>query len=676
MLEKLPPPFSFTPAPLGSVSPRGWFLRELIVQKNGLTGHIDEIWEDLGASSGWLGGSGENWERGPYYLDGLVPLAYLLQDDALTQKAQPWIEWMLASQREDGFFGPADNLDWWPRMVALKVLTQYAEATSDPRVIPFLDRYFRFQLQSLPTQPLSMWAAARGQEELLPMLWLYRKMGEPYLLELADLLRKQSYDWGGFFTHFPYEKTTHAYLSRPLFMAVKRVTLMQDWTAKRIKKARIRQGKPSTPPKPKTAEEIEKGNSSPFLRAFHQTHGVNLAMALKMPALDALFGGDAGGFAAVQTGFDAIERYHGLTNGLFSGDEHLNGRSPAVGAELCLAAELLFSLESLLAATGDARYAERIEEIAFNAWPATFTPDLCAHQYVQQVNQIEASRKKRGWYDAYGEANLFGLAPNFGCCAANMHQGWPKLAGVLAMATPDGIALPVYAPCSAVLDVRGTTVHLSEETNYPFDGEIHIKIEKIENETNALDFTLRLRLPSWAETYTLTYNGTQTEVETIGGYLILKKAFSAGDQITLSLPLKLRLVPEASGGATVHYGALLLALPIAAEMHVVRGTPPFADYEFLPRGEWRFGIGEYSLANAEITHAEPGELPFDTEQPPLTVSLPLAPAPHWKRAQNSAGPVPEPFSAATSDFIPQKLIPYGCTQLRVAQFPIVIDQEE
>ena len=52
MLKKLPPPFLLTPAPLGSVSPRGWFLRELIVQKNGLTGHIDGIWEDLGKNSG------------------------------------------------------------------------------------------------------------------------------------------------------------------------------------------------------------------------------------------------------------------------------------------------------------------------------------------------------------------------------------------------------------------------------------------------------------------------------------------------------------------------------------------------------------------------------------------------------------------------------------------------
>ena len=675
MLKKLSAPFPLTPAPLGNVSPRGWLRREFVVQKNGLTGHIDEIWDDLGENSGWLGGTGENWERGPYYLDGLVPLAYSLGDDTLKAKAQPWIEWMLASQREDGFFGPADNLDWWPRMVALKVLTQYAEATDDPRVVPFLDRYFRYQLKTMPEFPLSMWAAARGQEQLHSMLWLYRKTGEPYLLTLAELLRKQSYDWASFFTHFPYEKTTHAYLSRPLFMAAKRITLMQDWTAKRVKRARVRQGKPILPPKPKTKEQIEAGNASPFLQAFHKTHAVNLAMALKMPALDTFFGGAADGANAVQAGLDSIDRYHGLANGLFSGDEHLNGRSPAVGAELCLAAELLFSLQTLLAATGDVRYAERIEQIAYSAWPATFTPDMCAHQYVQQVNQVEVSRKKRGWYDAYSEANLFGLAPNFGCCAANMHQGWPKLLGALVMQHADGITLPVYAPCAAAGDVGGTTVRISEETSYPFDGEIKIKIDRIENDAGTLEFCLRLRLPSWAEEYSLLYNGTQIETESQDGYLNLKKTFSAGDQITLSLPLNLRLVPEAAGGVTVHYGALMLALPIAAEQRLVRGTMPFADREFLPREEWRFAVAEESLAQAKIVHHEPGELPFDTAFPPLSVELPLVPAPQWRIKRNSAGDVPEPFTAKKESFVQKTLIPYGCTQLRIAQFPIATLEE-
>lgn len=669
-------PFPLTPSPLGSVTPRGWLLRELIVQKNGLTGHIDEIWEDLGKNSGWLGGAGENWERGPYYLDGLVPLAYALNDDALKVKAQPWIEWMLNSQREDGFFGPVDNLDWWPRMVALKVLTQYAEATDDPRVIPLLDRYFRYQLREMPARPLAMWAAARGQEQLLPMLWLYRKTGDAYLLQLAQLLREKGYDWAEFFTHFPYEKTTHAYLNRPLFMAAKRITLIQDWSAKRKKRASIKRGLPALPPKPQTKEEIAKGNASPFLQAFHKTHAVNLAMALKMPALDTFFGGRADGADAAKAGLAAIDRYHGLANGLFSGDEHLNGRSPAVGAELCEAAELLFSLQTLLAATGDAQYAERIEQIAYNAWPATFTPDMCAHQYVQQVNQAEVSRKQRGWYDAYSEANLFGLAPNFGCCAANMHQGWPKLLGALVMPHADGIALPVYAPCAAVVAVRGTNVHIVEETDYPFDGEIQIHIEKIENDSNSLEFALRLRQPSWAEEFSLFYNGEMEKTATENGYLVLKKEFHAGDQIKLSLPLKLRLVPEAAGGATIRFGALLLALPIAAEQRILRGTPPFADYAYLPREEWRFGACEAMLATAEITRRAPSDLPFDDGNPPLAVRLKMAPAPHWRMQKNSAGRVPKEFAAKADQLIEKTLIPYGCTQLRIAQFPIATLLEE
>jgi hypothetical protein len=673
MLEKY---FPLTPAPLGSVTPRGWLLRELIVQKNGLTGHIDEIWEDLGKNSGWLGGAGENWERGPYYLDGLVPLAYALNDDALKAKAQPWIEWMLNSQREDGFFGPADNLDWWPRMVALKVLTQYAEVTDDPRVVPFLDRYFRYQLREMPARPLAMWAAARAQEQLLPMLWLYRRTGEEYLLQLAQLLREQGYDWADFFTHFPYEKTTHAYLNRPLFMAAKRVTLITDWSAKRIKRARITRGLPALPPKPQTKDEIAKGNASPFLQAFHKTHAVNLAMALKMPALDAFFGGHADGADAAKAGLAAIDHYHGLANGLFSGDEHLNGRSPAVGAELCEAAELLFSLQTLLAATGDAAYAERIEQIAYNAWPATFTPDLCAHQYVQQVNQVEVSRKKRGWYDAYGEANLFGLAPNFGCCAANMHQGWPKLLGALAMAHPDGIALPVFAPCEAVVDVRGTNVQILEETDYPFAGDINITIQAIEDDAQSLEFSLQLRLPSWAEEHSLLYNGKAIQTAPENGYLVITRAFHTGDQIKLSLPLKLRLLPEAAGGATLRYGALLLALPIAAEQKVLRGTPPFADFAYLPREEWRYGVCEAMLAAAEITRRAPGEIPFDPQEPPLAIRLPLAPAPQWCMQKNSTGRVPEEFAAKADQVIEKTLIPFGCTQLRIAQFPIATTWEE
>src|SRR5690242_14889796 len=96
-------PNAFYPLPLTSVMPKGWLLDQLRLQAQGLSGHIDEFWPDLGANSGWLGGTGESWERGPYFLDGLVPLAYLTQDAALIAKVKKWMDWTLAHQRADGW---------------------------------------------------------------------------------------------------------------------------------------------------------------------------------------------------------------------------------------------------------------------------------------------------------------------------------------------------------------------------------------------------------------------------------------------------------------------------------------------------------------------------------------------------------------------------------------------
>jgi hypothetical protein len=47
--------------PLGSIQPRGWLLDQLRIQASGLSGHLYEIWPDVGPNSGWLGGTGESW---------------------------------------------------------------------------------------------------------------------------------------------------------------------------------------------------------------------------------------------------------------------------------------------------------------------------------------------------------------------------------------------------------------------------------------------------------------------------------------------------------------------------------------------------------------------------------------------------------------------------------------
>ena len=98
-------PVVFKPLPLGSIKPRGWLLDQLKLQAAGLTGHLDEFWPDV-KESGWIGGKAEGWERAPYWLDGLVPMAYLTGDIRLQKKAGRWMDYILRHQLRDGWLGP------------------------------------------------------------------------------------------------------------------------------------------------------------------------------------------------------------------------------------------------------------------------------------------------------------------------------------------------------------------------------------------------------------------------------------------------------------------------------------------------------------------------------------------------------------------------------------------
>ena len=131
----------YTALPLGDIKAKGWLQKMLEIQRDGLTGNLDEIYEVVaGSNNAWLGGTGDSWERGPYWIDGLTPLAYLLDDDKLKAKVKKWIDWSIENQQKNGYFGPfpykegtpkikgtqqTKSEDWWPKMVMLKVFQQY-----------------------------------------------------------------------------------------------------------------------------------------------------------------------------------------------------------------------------------------------------------------------------------------------------------------------------------------------------------------------------------------------------------------------------------------------------------------------------------------------------------------------------------------------------------------------
>ena len=618
--------------PLGSIHPRGWLLTQLRIQADGLGGHLDETWDDVGPTSGWLGGTGESWERGPYFLDGLIPLAWLLDDAVLKAKAQKFIDWTLTHQAPSGMIGPSSNDDWWPRMVMLKALTQYQEFTGDSRVIPVLERYLRYQLTQLPSRPLRDWAKFRWQDELLSVIWLYSRTGSPWLLDLAQLLRQQGYDWSSQYAQFHYTQ-------------------------------------------PITESFLRANAGGPLTDLALATHGVNNGQAVKTGPVWSLISGSMDDRRAVFTAIAALDRYHGLPNGMFSCDEHLAGLDPSQGSELCTVVEYMFSLEQSLAITGDAALGDRLEKLAFNALPGTFTDDMWAHQYNQEPNQVECSLHRKPWTTDGPESNLYGLEPNFGCCTANFSQGWPKFTNSLFLRsrTPDdhgrdGVVAAAYAPCEVRTTIGDRAVHILEETDYPFRGSIRLRISP----NQPTEFPLRLRIPQWAAGASIRINGEAQPTPSPGSFARIDRLWKSGDDVRIEFPFSPRVMRGFHDSISIERGPLLFSYGIDESWVKLRERGLTADWQVFPASQWNYALridGSDPSATLTVTESELGPKPFARAHAPVAIHATARHVNAWRAEDGVADPVPP--SPVTSSEPEQSLtlIPYAAAKLRITSFP-------
>lgn len=610
----------FEALPLGSILPADWLKNQLRIQADGFTGHLEEHWADVGPDNGWIGGTGESWERGPYYLDGLLPLAYLLQDEVLIAKANKWIEWSLQSQREDGFFGPAQIVtvnndldkrhDWWHYMIVLKAMTQYAEATGDARVEPFMTRFFQFVLGKIDAIPLSGWAQARGAEMLLSILWLYKRTGDEFLLTLADKVAEQTTDWTDVFGDFPFWRKVEEW----------------DW----------------------------------------QTHVVNVAMGIKTPGVRFEMTGDDNEREAVHRGIDSLMTYHGQAHGMFSGDEWLSGTHPSQGVELCAVVEYMFSMEQLTRIFGEGRFGDILEKVAFNALPATITEDWTGHQYDQQVNQILCNVAPRNWSNG-ADANVFGLAPNFGCCTANMHQGWPKLASHLWMRADDGLAAVSYAPCQikTVVGAEAALAELTVSGDYPFRELVSIAL-KLAAPTR---FALHLRIPAWCGQPSLTVNGEVVALQPVNGYAVIDRLWAEDQSLVLHLPMAVHTQSRNLYAVSVERGPLVYVLPIKENWQQLVARDKFHDWEVYPASPWKYGLlaeNSYPAEQFEVPYQ-----PFAADQAPVRLRAVGKLVPEWKMEGNNAGTPPIFPKVEGQPEVELTLVPYGSARLRIGEFPLI-----
>jgi uncharacterized protein len=284
--------------------------------------------------------------------------------------------------------------------------------------------------------------------------------------------------------------------------------------------------------------------------------------------------------------------------------------------------------------------------------------------------------------------------PNFGCCLANMHQGWPKFVETMWMATNDnGLALVAYGPSHVSAKVgKGKTVQITEDTDYPFRGSVNLTITAKE----PVRFPIELRIPGWADSVSIKYKNKSVSVKGGASYR-LHERWKNGDKISIEIPMNIRTERRYNNSVCLISGPLYLSLRIDKVYKSIKANYDnyaymgSVDWEITPGSDWNYGLLidlNNTMRGLKLKENPVGKYPFADKgdlvwsadsskyikwmlDAPVVIQARGVKIPEWTLKNNSAD-VP-PLSPVKPEGDPEiiNLVPYGCARLRITEFPVM-----
>lgn len=644
--------------PLGAIRPGGWLRDQFHVQANGLTSHIGDLWDVLQVSA-WKGDAGKNVAPEcctarfvPRWLEGLTVQAGVMGDDRLKALIDPYMQFIL------DVCNPASitpSVCAWSHLG--RFLPDYYELTHDDRAIRLVRKILDYADSVRDSKDKSIVEPLRLGMLLSFGWWYYNQTGDPDIPALLERCTKPCVDdWTNYFVHFPTDPKYFVHF--PDVTSEKPHASPPDWTR----------------------------------------HGVDVTQAIQYPVQYYLMSHAQSDPESVLRGIDNLDKGYGQVGGRWSGDEWLAGTEPTQGTELCDIEELLFSLEKNFEVLGDSMFADRIEQLIYNSFPGTCMPDMWAHQYDQQANQVLVSVAERHWHWNDDNANVYGFTPNFPCCLSNMHSPWPRFVQTMWMATADrGLVTATYGPCQLSAKVAdGAVVEIVEETDYPFSDHIRFTIRV----DRPVSFPIYFRIPAWANEAKLAVNGESLpRLPQRGAFFKADRTWTSGDSVSMQFNFKVRCETRRNKAVAIAWGPLyfvarigesfqqLPGLTVGDSDKIVPSPPGCLNWQITPTTDWNYALAidrsspQCALTRRPISsipfaqRGEPVKLPGTHEFAPWQDDVPMVlhmkakKVPLWGMNGANAGPVPASPVSTDSPETLIELIPYGCSRLRISEFP-------